>query len=70
LAEVPGETETLDGLMPIVKEGGVGAGVGVELDPPPPQPFSNRIPVKVKILEREGGVRILVLIKSSDMRLL
>jgi hypothetical protein len=69
VVEVPGETEMLDGLIPIVKEGGVGAGVGVEPDPPP-QPLSNRIPVKVKILNRKGGVRILVLIERSDIRVL
>ena len=57
--EVPGETEMLDGLRLIVKEGDAGAGVGMEFDPPP-QPLSNRIPVKMETVSSVGGVRMLL----------
>lgn len=50
--------EKLDGLILIVNEGW--AGGGTVPDPPPPQPVSNRIPVKIGMLARDGGVRILL----------
>jgi hypothetical protein len=66
LPEVPGDTETLDGLILIVNEGELGTEAGA--DPPPPQPVTKRIPARMKTTAEDGGVRTLLPQERSDLR--